>query len=952
MTEIYGANGGQQDQPQSQQPNQQQYQQSYIQNPQGQVLQGHNPQGQALQGQVNTQAQSNSQVNPQTHVKQPNQISQPPSSKKRSARDYQFGTRIGEGSYSTVFSALDVHTNKTYAIKVLSKRHIVKEDKIKYVNIEKTTLHRLGQQHPGIVQLYYTFQDDSSLFFVLDFAEYGELLSIIRKFGSLSESVSRYYMCQIIDAVKFIHLKGVIHRDLKPENILVSHDFSLKITDFGAAKLLGSSDDNNDEKIDYNGVNETDMANNSDRKGSFVGTAEYVSPELLKHNLCGFEADVWALGCILYQFFYGVPPFKGSTEYLTFEKIINTEYSYKPQIPLPTHVTEIIDQILVSEPSQRLTIPQIMTSSWFQGVPWDDQAYIWHRKVPRFEPYSPNGTTMASPPSPYLPGIKNGSNRNMNKSSSYQQLHSQIKQSDFDLIPSLGAKKTHQPATKLKMTHMNNNTHSPIPQTSQTANAVNSPTKLQPAGYPNRPQQPHFSPSQSPQQQITQVQRQNSSSYTPQINPNMQNMNQSPNQAKPIPPSPGRPHNGNLRANTAFNHLSTGNNNVSSSQPNAQYYQASPTTNHFGNTFQPRKMSNGPRPTSLPPVAPSVAPVSIAPASAAAKAAALAGVSKAIAQSSVSEPSSISTQSSVSAQPKQSHSAPRLMKSPPLDSGKFTKAVNISSSSIELHNLKTSKPTKVSKEEEKNIIKFREISSLMQPNEKILKMDTILKLRLSNKLLQRSASDALDDVIIDQLIEKHLKDIKRSAVSVVAVITNLARVFFIDGLLNVLLVDLKANQGNDYLMYDYEFESVSFDEEETEGEDMFGYLILELIKEGGDLVFLKRISPMDQISITDKVKVVDRAGDEIKLGKNYGWIDCLLMAKDMVSRDTSKASSMPSPPPPNSKGDKKNPTMKKQSLRTPTTAKKTSKTTKPEPTGTDKKAMNKFAYAAAAAAHK
>lgn len=266
---------------------------------------------------------------------------------------------------------------------------------------------------------------------MLDFAEYGELLSIIRKFGSLSESVSRYYMCQIIDAVKFIHLKGVIHRDLKPENILVSHDFSLKITDFGAAKLLGSSDDNNDEKIDYNGVNETDMANNSDRKGSFVGTAEYVSPELLKHNLCGFEADVWALGCILYQFFYGVPPFKGSTEYLTFEKIINTEYSYKPQIPLPTHVTEIIDQILVSEPSQRLTIPQIMTSSWFQGVPWDDQAYIWHRKVPRFEPYSPNGTTMASPPSPYLPGIKNGSNRNMNKSSSYQQLHSQIKQSDL-----------------------------------------------------------------------------------------------------------------------------------------------------------------------------------------------------------------------------------------------------------------------------------------------------------------------------------------------------------------------------------------------------------------------------------------------------------------------------------------------------------------------------------------
>ena len=61
-------------------------------------------------------------------------------------------------------------------------------------------------------------------------------------------------MCQIIDAVRFIHLKGVIHRDLKPENILVGHDFNLKITDFGAAKLLGNHEEFNGEKIDYNSV--------------------------------------------------------------------------------------------------------------------------------------------------------------------------------------------------------------------------------------------------------------------------------------------------------------------------------------------------------------------------------------------------------------------------------------------------------------------------------------------------------------------------------------------------------------------------------------------------------------------------------------------------------------------------------------------------------------------------
>lgn len=319
-------------------------------------------------------------------------------------------------------------------------------------------------------------------------------------------------------------------------------------------------------------------------------------------------------------------------------------------------------------------------------------------------------------------------------------------------------------------------------------------------------------------------------------------------------------------------------------------------------------MSVGPKPTSVPPAAPASTPAN------AAASAAAAGSTKSIKNNFPAKPQ------------------PKLMKSPTLDSGKFSKAIS-SSSSLDLQ-----VKQKPKKEDDKNVIKFREISSLLQPNEKILKMDTILMLRISNKILQRPSTQAMDDVIIDDLIAKHLREIKRSAVSVAAVITNLARVFLIDGLLNVLLVDLKANQGSDYLMYDYEFESVSVDDEEIEGEDVFGYLILELIKEGGDLVFLKRFSPMDQISLSDKVKVVDRAGDEIKLGKNYGWIDCLLMAKDMVSRETK-----PSTPPPSKD------TTKAKKKPTKPAPKKTTKPAKPEG---DKKAVNKFAYAAAAAAHK
>jgi 3-phosphoinositide dependent protein kinase-1 len=95
-------------------------------------------------------------------------------------RDFQFGRTLGEGSYSTVVAATDRSTLKEYAIKMLDKRHIIKEKKVKYVNIEKNTLNRLGE-HPGIVKLYFTFQDETTLYFVLDLAVNGELLGFIKK---------------------------------------------------------------------------------------------------------------------------------------------------------------------------------------------------------------------------------------------------------------------------------------------------------------------------------------------------------------------------------------------------------------------------------------------------------------------------------------------------------------------------------------------------------------------------------------------------------------------------------------------------------------------------------------------------------------------------------------------------------------------------------------------------
>lgn len=149
---------------------------------------------------------------------------------KKGVRDFSFGKILGEGSYSTVYLATDRQSLKEYAIKVLEKKHIIKEKKIKYVNIEKNTLNRLTE-HPGIVRLYYTFQDETSLYYVLDLCNGGELLGVLKRTGTFDVECTRFYGAQILDAIEYMHSRGVIHRDLKPENVLLDDNMHVKITE-------------------------------------------------------------------------------------------------------------------------------------------------------------------------------------------------------------------------------------------------------------------------------------------------------------------------------------------------------------------------------------------------------------------------------------------------------------------------------------------------------------------------------------------------------------------------------------------------------------------------------------------------------------------------------------------------------------------------------------------------
>lgn len=301
----------------------------------------------------------------------------------RNVGDFKFGKQLGEGSYSTVVLGTDKHTNKQYAVKILDKRHIIKEKKVKYVNIEKHALNRLVSRM-GVISLYFTFQDKSSLYFVLDYASNGELLGLIKKYNTINEDCTRHFGAQILDAIKYMHDNGVIHRDIKPENILLDDKMRIQITDFGTARLLEKkTDKSEDYPVDV-------------RAKSFVGTAEYVSPELLESKYCGKPGDIWAFGCIIYQMIAGKPPFKATNEYLTFQKITKLQYAFSAGFPLI--IRDLIKKILVLQPSQRAKIDQIQDHHFFKSVDFNNFDQVWNTPPPEISPYKMTAKSMMKVP--------------------------------------------------------------------------------------------------------------------------------------------------------------------------------------------------------------------------------------------------------------------------------------------------------------------------------------------------------------------------------------------------------------------------------------------------------------------------------------------------------------------------------------------------------------------------
>jgi len=243
-----------------------------------------------------------------------------------------------------------------FTVKVCEKSFIFREKKQEYIKREKTALLRLSNT-TGIVKLVCTFQSSKYLFFVMSFAKNGEILNFI---DLMNIDCSRFYAAELLRAIEGMHKKNIIHRDLKPQNLFLDSNMHLLIGDLGSSKIL------QDDEIHHNqlshSINEDDDGQNNnnpkekrkERRESFVGTALYVSPEILKGKKSLFSTDLFSYACILYEFICKKPAFgsSGENEYMVFQKIQNMDYNFPENIN--NEAKDLIKKLLIIDPEDRL----------------------------------------------------------------------------------------------------------------------------------------------------------------------------------------------------------------------------------------------------------------------------------------------------------------------------------------------------------------------------------------------------------------------------------------------------------------------------------------------------------------------------------------------------------------------------------------------------------------------
>ncbi|KAG8937116.1 Serine/threonine-protein kinase [Tulasnella sp. 419] len=346
--------------------------------------------------------------------------------------DFRTVKVIGKGAFGEVRLVQKTDTGKIYAMKTLQKSEMLKRDQLAHVRAERDVLAESNSE--WVVQLYYSFQDSQYLYLIMEFLPGGDLMTMLIKYDTFSEDVTRFYIAECVLAIEAVHKMGFIHRDIKPDNILIDKNGHIKLSDFGLSTGFHKQHDSAYYQRLLDSANGVTPQNNAGRNSvmvnaihltmtskdaiatwkanrrklaySTVGTPDYIAPEIFLLQGYGNECDWWSLGAIMFECLVGYPPFCSESTHETYKKIIDwpTHLQFPDDVHLSRESEDLVRKLITSQ-DKRLNVEQIKKHPFFYGVDWSsireiDAPFVPHLRSVTDTSYFPTDELATVPDQP------------------------------------------------------------------------------------------------------------------------------------------------------------------------------------------------------------------------------------------------------------------------------------------------------------------------------------------------------------------------------------------------------------------------------------------------------------------------------------------------------------------------------------------------------------------------
>ena len=288
--------------------------------------------------------------------------------------DWDNSREIGVGAIARIYLAKCLKDGKEYALKCVCKGALIHHNKVEAAMSEKTLLNKL-EGNTNVARLYSTFQTEEELFYVLEYFPRGNLEMLTMR-GSLPKEAIAEITAMVLKGLEGIHQNGWVHRDIKPENVCFRDDFTAALIDFDTAlegdfkpttkeETKSIKEQSAEEKNRRYSVKEVQAMRKKSQQ--FVGTAYYISPEMLGSCTWSYCSDLWAVGCMVYQMATGTPPFFAESQFEIFRQIVKNKINLT-KISDPV-VRDFCEKTLIDDPTKRLGyLPAPSSTNYLKAV--------------------------------------------------------------------------------------------------------------------------------------------------------------------------------------------------------------------------------------------------------------------------------------------------------------------------------------------------------------------------------------------------------------------------------------------------------------------------------------------------------------------------------------------------------------------------------------------------------